>query len=138
MLLLFSHSGVLYSLYDYMNCSTPDFPALHYLPVCSNSCPLSQWYVIPFFSCPQSFPESGSFLMNRLFASHGKNTGADICIKNPQNYILSKRNQSEKTISSSILFLWLQKLNMERWGNDCLRLELELETKNPVLVMEMS
>ena len=35
---------------------------------CSNSCPLSQWChptisssVIPFFSCPQSFPASGSF-----------------------------------------------------------------------------
>ena len=37
--------------------------------VCSNSCPLSQWChptilssVIPFFSCLQSFPASGSFL----------------------------------------------------------------------------
>ena len=36
--------------------------------VCSNSCPLSQWChpaisssVVPFFSCPQSFPVSGSF-----------------------------------------------------------------------------
>ena len=39
--------------------------------VCSNSCPLSQWYhptisssVTPFFSCPQCFPASGSFPMN--------------------------------------------------------------------------
>ena len=37
---------------------------------CSNSCPLSQWCdptisssVVPFFSCLQSFPASGSFLM---------------------------------------------------------------------------
>ena len=36
-----------------------------------NSCPLSQWWhptisssVIPFSSCPQSFPASGSFLMS--------------------------------------------------------------------------
>ena len=36
--------------------------------VCSNSCPLSQWYcttisssVLPFSSCPQSFPASGVF-----------------------------------------------------------------------------
>ena len=36
--------------------------------VCSNSCPLSQWYpltiscsVVPFPSCPQSFPASRSF-----------------------------------------------------------------------------
>ena len=26
-----------------MDCSMPGFPVLHYLPVCSNSCPLSQW-----------------------------------------------------------------------------------------------
>ena len=44
--------------------------------VCSNSCPLSLWcYLIvslspaPFSFCPQSFPASGSFPMNRLFAS---------------------------------------------------------------------
>ena len=39
--------------------------------VCSNSCPLSRWChptisssAIPFSSCPQSFPESGSFLLS--------------------------------------------------------------------------
>ena len=26
-----------------MDCSTSGFPVLHYLPVCSNSCPLSWW-----------------------------------------------------------------------------------------------
>ena len=47
-----------------------------------NSCPLSQWChptisssVIPFSSCPQSFPESGSFQMSRLFASGGQSIG---------------------------------------------------------------
>ena len=46
--------------------------------VYSNSCPLSQWChpiisssVIPFRSCPQSFPASGSFPMSRLFTSSG-------------------------------------------------------------------
>ena len=46
---------------------------------CSNSCPLSQWChptisspVIPFSSCPQSFPASGSFLVSQLFASGGQ------------------------------------------------------------------
>ena len=41
--------------------------------VCSNSCPLSHWYhpaisssVFPFWFCPQSFPESGSYPMYRL------------------------------------------------------------------------
>ena len=49
---------------------------------CSNSCPLSQWChptvsssVIPFFSCPQSFPASGSFQMSQLFASRGQSIG---------------------------------------------------------------
>ena len=51
--------------------------------VCSNSCPLSWWCyptisssVAPFFSCPLSFPASGSFPMSRLFASGGQNIGA--------------------------------------------------------------
>ena len=43
--------------------------------VCSNSCPLSWWChptisssVVPFFSCLQFSPSSGSFLMSGLFA----------------------------------------------------------------------
>ena len=50
--------------------------------ICSNSCPLSQWWhptvsctVTPFSSCPQSLPAPGSFPMNRLFASGGKSIG---------------------------------------------------------------
>ena len=49
---------------------------------CSNSCPLNQWChptisssVIPFSSCPQSFPASGSFQMSQLFISGGQSTG---------------------------------------------------------------
>ena len=52
------------------------------LRVCSSSCSLSQWYYLTISSsvtlssfCPQSFPESGSF-MNCLFASCGQNIGA--------------------------------------------------------------
>ena len=50
---------------------------------CSNSCPSSQWChptmsssVIPFSSCLQSFPASGSFLMSQLFSSGGQSFGA--------------------------------------------------------------
>ena len=50
---------------------------------CSNSCPLSQWChstisssVIPFSSCPQSFPASGSFPMSQFFTSDGQTIGA--------------------------------------------------------------
>ena len=49
---------------------------------CSNSCPSSQWChptmsssVIPFSSCFQSFPASGSFPMSQFFASGGQSTG---------------------------------------------------------------
>ena len=51
--------------------------------VCSKSCPWSQWChltisssVIPFSSCCQSFPASGSFQMSQLFASGGQSIGA--------------------------------------------------------------
>ena len=50
--------------------------------VCSNSCPLSRWChptisssVLPFSSCLQSFPASGSFLMSQFFASGGQSIG---------------------------------------------------------------
>ena len=50
--------------------------------VYSNSCPLSQWChptisssVVPFSSCPQTFPESGSFLMYQFFPSGGQSIG---------------------------------------------------------------
>ena len=47
-----------------------------------NSCPSSRWChptisssVVPFSSCPQSFPASGSFQMSQLFASGGQSIG---------------------------------------------------------------
>ena len=50
---------------------------------CSSSCPLSQWChptisfsVVPFSSCLQSFPVSGSFPMSQLFASGSQSIGA--------------------------------------------------------------
>ena len=56
-------------------CSSPT-PGVH-----PNPCPSSQWChptisssVIPFSSCPQSFPESRSFPMSQLFASGGQSS----------------------------------------------------------------
>ena len=50
--------------------------------VYSNSCPLSRWChlaisssVIPFSSCPQSLPASGSFPMSQLFVWGGQSIG---------------------------------------------------------------
>ena len=54
-------------------CQSPT-PGIH-----PNQCPSSRWYhptisfsVVPFSSCPQSFPASGSFQMSQLFASGGQ------------------------------------------------------------------
>ena len=51
----------------------------------SNSCPLHQWChptisssVIPFSSCLQSFPPSGSFQMSQFFASDGQSIGVSV------------------------------------------------------------
>ena len=48
-----------------------------------NPCPLSWWChltisssVVPFSSCPQSFPAAGSFPMSQLFAAGGQSIGA--------------------------------------------------------------
>ena len=69
-------------LCDPMNCSTPSLPVHHQLWVYSNSCPLSRWChptisssVVPFSSCLQSFPESGSFPMGQFFASGSQSIG---------------------------------------------------------------
>ena len=50
--------------------------------VYSNSCPSSRWChpaisssVVPFSSCPQSLPASGSFSMSQLFAWGGQSIG---------------------------------------------------------------
>ena len=47
-----------------------------------NLCPLSRWChptisssVVPFSSCPQSFPASGSFQISQLFTSGGQGIG---------------------------------------------------------------
>ena len=62
-----------------------------------NSCPLSWWChptisssIIPFSSCPQSFPASGSFPMSQLFASGGQtievSTSSSVLPMNTQDW----------------------------------------------------
>ena len=57
---------------------------------CSNSCPLSQWChptispsVVPFSSCPQSFPALGSFQMSQFFTSGGQSIGVSASVSVP-------------------------------------------------------
>ena len=81
------------TLCDPMDCSTPGFPILHYLWVCSNSCPLSQWChpiisssVVLFSSRLQSSPASGSFQMSQFFASGGQSIGFSFSISPSSEY----------------------------------------------------
>ena len=119
---------------------------------CSNSCPLSQWChptifssVVPFSSCFQSFPASGSFLMSQLFASGGQNIGASaspsVLPANTQDWsalgwtgwisLQSKDSQESsptlhfKSINSSVLsFLYSPTLTTvhDHWKNHSLDL----------------
>ena len=78
----FSHSVVSDSLWPQESQHTrPPYPSptpgVH-----SNSCPSSRWchpaissYVVPFSSCPQSFPAWGSFPMSQFFTSGGQSIG---------------------------------------------------------------
>ena len=72
-------------------CPSPT-PGVH-----SNSCLSSRWChptisssFIPFFSCPQSLPATGSFPMSQLFAWGGQSTGvsasASFLPKNTQDW----------------------------------------------------
>ena len=71
------------TLCDPMNCSTPGLPVHHQLPESTQT--HVRWVgdaiqpshsVFPFSSCPQFFPASGSFPVNRLFASDVLSIGA--------------------------------------------------------------
>ena len=78
----FSHSVMSDSLWPHKpQHSRPPYPSP--TPgVYPNPCPLSWWChptisssVIPFSSCPQSFPASGSFQMSQLFTTGGQSFG---------------------------------------------------------------
>ena len=97
------HTGLLYKLYliritlssvqlslSVMSNTLQPHGLQHARPPCSSptpgvypkSCPLSQWChptisssVIPFSSCPQSFPALGCLQMSQLFISGGPSTG---------------------------------------------------------------
>ena len=88
----FSHSVVSYSLRPHeLQHTTPPCPSptpgVH-----PNLCPLSWWChptisssAIPFSSCPQSFPASGSFPRSQLFASGGQSIGVSASTVLPMN-----------------------------------------------------
>ena len=80
--MLLSHSGISNSLWPHRL-----LPAMLPCPslssgACSNSCPSSRWChptisssAVPFSSCLQSCPASGSFPMSQFFTSGGQSIG---------------------------------------------------------------
>ena len=92
----FSHSGKSNSLWPHglhyarLPCPSPTPEA------CSNSYPSSWWChptisssVIPFSSCLQSFPASGSFLMSWLFTSSAQIIGASAFLPRSNSLLIS-------------------------------------------------
>ena len=133
-----------------MDCSTPGLPSITNSGVYSNPCPLSRWChptisssVIPFSSCPQSFPTWGSSQISQLFASGGQSIGVSastsVLPMNTQDWsplgwtgwisLLSKGSQESsptpqfKSINSSALsFLYSPTLTSihDHWKNHSL------------------
>ena len=146
----FSHSVVSNSLCPHElqharpPCPSPT-PRVH-----PNPCSLSRWChptisssVIPFSTCPQSFPASGSFQMSQLFTSGGQSirvsASASVLPMNTQNWsplgwtgwisLQSKDSQESsstpqfKSINSSALtFLYSPTLTSinDYWKSHCL------------------
>ena len=92
-----------------MDCSRPGLSVLHHL------LELAQIHVhwvgdaiqpshsvIPFSSCLQSFPASGSFLMSQFFASAGQSTGAS-----------ASASVLPTTIGTNLLLDWLDLLAVQ-------------------------
>ena len=112
-----------------------------------NPCPLSRWChptisssVVPFSSCPQSFPASGSFQMSQLFASGGQSIGISALTSalpmntqdcSPLGWTIwisfqSKRLSSVLFFLTSILFIILCKVESSTWNiSMCLKIYKE-------------
>ena len=148
------------TLWDPMNCSTPSLSVYHQLPEFTqthvhwvgDAIQPSHPSVVPFSSCPQSFPASGSFQMSQFFASGGHSVGVSastsVLPMNTQDWSplgwtgwisLQFRDSQEfsptpqlKSINSSVLsFLHSPTLTSihDYWKNHSLWLEGPLLTK---------
>ena len=81
--------------------------------VCSNSCPLNRWChptisssVASFFSCPQSFPASGSLENGIQWESHEKYE------KLTHEYVI---NSNQWDLGRNRIFSWLQSEPCKAW-----------------------
>ena len=115
-------------------CPSPT-PGVH-----SNSCPSSQWChpavsssVVPFSSCPQSLPASGSYPMSQLFAWGSQSIRvsalASVLPKNAQDWsplewtgwisLQSKRVFSNTTVQKHQFFGFLHSLTLTSIHDHC-------------------
>ena len=88
-------------------CPSPT-PGIH-----PNPCPLCWWRhptisssVVPFSSCPQSFPASGSFQMNQLSASGGQSIGVSASTSVPP---MNTQDWSPRSVNERTLIYFLKK-----------------------------
>ena len=86
--------------------------------VCSNSCSSSWWChptisssVIPFSSCLQSFPASGSFPVSQFFTSGGQSIGTSASTL----YFVTSSNCPYYCVCSWKSYLFLRMINMEKF-----------------------
>jgi len=99
-LVLKARSGTVHFSRSVMSDSLQPHEPQHARPPClsptpgvyPNPCPLTQWChptisssVVPFSSCPQSFPTSGSFQMSQLFTWGGQSSGVSASTVPPMN-----------------------------------------------------
>ena len=101
------------TLCDPMDCITPGLPVHHQLSEFTQT--HVYWVsdaiqpshpVIPFSSCLQSFPASGSFLMSQLFASVGQSVGVSASAS-----VLSMNNQDWFPLGWTSWISWFKELS---------------------------
>ena len=110
------------TLCDPMNRSTPGLPVHHQLPESTQThahqvgdAIQPSHPVVPFSSCPQSLPASGSFPMSQLFTWGGQSTGvsasASVLPMNTQDWNGWNCTVCELHLNKAILFIvWLLKM----------------------------
>ena len=112
---------------------------------CSDSCPLSLWChptisssVVPFSSCPQSFPASGSFPMREMFANlNWHHSGAAWPVDWSAHYIFGSSDELfilETNFTVSVCVRWYDYLQKGRFRSQ----EVEDFLQDPNIRKEMS
>ena len=134
---------------DPMKCSTPALPVLHQLPEFTqthvhrvshviNVHPAISSSVVPFSSCPQFSPSSGSFPVSQLFAWGGQSIGVSALISvlpmNNQDWyplewtgwISLQSKRLSRVFSNTLFVVSIIKQNMHETCRMCANLNLNV------------